>query len=794
MISFFIPRKHPESHFTVGNTETLTKPDIVGRIDSFYRNNYSLDGMKIVTICNSKKNGMKKKDIQKIIEQSTSGGIMPVKRQIERISPEFPTITNEYIAMFQGKNKLSLTIITFVPFSLKLHKDSLEFVTYVLNRMFIQNLNDLNLAKLQNFGTDYGFSSQYTKYFNTLDLFYDGKKNIKLILQIYFTVLRELEENCTEDNFNSVKKEKNNAFRMQGKENQSFKLNEYILEGFQKFGFLNMISHDNLINNFNAKQIKMIIHYFQQKAKFLYILGGKFTSVENSELKLQTNIDDTIANEINEIEGISFSDLINGIIIDDKYLGQIRSKSQVKLNNMIKRYKLKFGFKKFDRNELLTNQIIINKYRSSQYILPEKLLGLMNKSNIDKKIEDFQKVKNIFYQRLNTNYGVPSVSIKVALIPKKLGKHNNFLLKILTELWNFRVSLFNDDIIVCKAKILIEYISNRVIISIDSPVIFIKNILSQFEKLVLKNTMITNNEEKVIYDRIYSNLTSTEKLFQQTFEITTEFLNHHYIPQNSFIKKLRRLKRFDYKEINLGVGLVYIEGNLNDKEFKRMDTQSKLENLLQNYFIILQDQKYHKQLKLLKHISFKKLKNRYLKIKRNGIMDDNRGYTITTYVGSSKENKKGFALNLILASILDRELFEYIRTKLNLGYVAAARCKKVDNEMYIIFLFQTNNLKRLEEEVIKFLTIFETKLINLKEETLKNEIRTQISIYSDNFKSLSVEADLRFKILQKSMKVNYIEQMRDTFETVTRIELIESFRSNFLKSRIKKNQRRIIVE
>jgi len=663
MIRYMCPESSPFRKFSCGNSESLNIPNIREYVIEYYNKYYYASNMKLVVLYNSTKS---KNIIKKI-----SSMFSQIKDKIcEKINyPKNNLIKNTNFNVVPINNENKLFFVFEINKNDQINNNNLlNFIQYILSNESKNSLFDYlrNLGLVQNILVETDFDTHDTCFLVVQFLLSDdnNKSNINKVICAYNKFIDTILDSNSLDTI----------------------LDEYKFILNQQFNDFEIFSPADYVTHLSRKLLETI-----NKKYILYhdYSVGEFIS-KNKFIKLFKNITKQLKiNKESNIIHASPEYNENKKLLTEKWFGIKYIETDI---NYDRKLNIDFDFELPKENKYISPKKSIIKNITSDN-LPKKIIDENNISIYQKKNIKFNSIDciiNIFIFK-NDIYSSIENYVKYKFFIKLI----SFIYK--SDFYDIMRSNNNIQSKVHKEFIKISYIG------------YYKNCVDILEDIIKKiqNIKISKSHFNLIKQELLNNLNNKkfDSPITKTFNCEKENILNLYsnkeiiecLEKYNNIDDLMNIRFFDYNKI-----IVYTEGNINTK------TSSDIYDMLRRYYVI-DDTRINKT-NINKN---QRLYNKNILSIDNDNSDENNNFTLyRVYFGKLYESDnwmKKLCCNKILDLIIQREFFNSLRTKEQLGYIV--KCKdeiygKI-NDKYMSYVFfvqsYTHSCDYLEKRIRKFI-------------------------------------------------------------------------------------------
>lgn len=695
-------KNNPFNNFTTGTTETLLIDNIYEKLITFYNMYYSSNLMKLVI--------MSDKDPKELYQyvKKYFGLIKNKNIKINRIY-ENPINNNKDILIkvipYSNNNLIKLSISLENYENMHLTKE-LNIIKYIINNengnTLINILKKLNL--IESFDIDIDNAGNYSIITFIFDVVDYNESYINDILSYFKQYLLLIINNINNNNFNKIieellftSKKIFDKFEILDKTNF---INDILLDwNILNIPYNKLLCNDYIYDNFSLEKIKNILYSIINNKKILLISSK--------------NIDSNQLNLYEKYYNIKYS----SNTINDP------------LNNSSK--KVSFQFPKLNRYIVYDSPII-------------------NNLNDIKPIKIYDD-KFILYKKFNNKYNNNNVQIMIYFIIPKINDNikNHILFSLIYKIIYDLNSSFLDEISNADYNFDIGYDKDIFYLFINGNEKYMDQIISNFIKIIKYTKFDNNNFKKSLYD--LNKAIKNKKTLLPYIKINyfiKRALEHDYYFYNDILSELNNIYFDDilsyYNNFLNNISLlVYIEGVFNNH---------LIDSIINNFdkSFIFDKNIFNRNLNIInnKTDSICDINNENNKEVNNVVSHCiNLGYI---QIGITKNWDIILNIINILDMIINKDFFNILRTKKQLGYVVKSFIKKIGNiqKPYYIYCFlvqsEHTNCKLISDHINNFIITYKNKIDSLndndidkyKKIILKNILKNKETLYEESFSNV----------------------------------------------------------
>ncbi|KAK1348553.1 metalloprotease [Hamiltosporidium tvaerminnensis] len=383
----------PESNFTVGNLETLKKPQIRNKLIEFWSQNYHTADISVCLYAKESPEVLKNmaiemfKDVINNKNNCNNQKILYDNFKIMEKYPFKPEFCNRIIKIKPLKDISKLQINIILPSEyLYLDINPYEFIEYLLIKEEQGSLINILKNKGYSFGLDIDYESldSYTHFSISVCLTSKGCKNyFEVIKEIYF-YLKNLK--ISEDDYTDLKNIRNIEFTFLEK-NHPIEHVENICRALQYVPYGNVLNYKYLFKKFDKKFLLDLIGLMCSQEKWLVFLinqNGKFDEVENI-YNIQYDLGEFLP---------SLGEKISEIIPCDSYKCDV-----LKIEDLLME-------KSMVKNRSYKNENgILNYYFSEEFPIPKThIMVLLKNEEINRNIVQIKVFLEMFEEKFVQKY------------------------------------------------------------------------------------------------------------------------------------------------------------------------------------------------------------------------------------------------------------------------------------------------------------------------------------------------------------------------------------------------------
>ena len=770
---------HIYSRFTIGNTNSLQKPDIISKLYDFYQHFYAKNKLRVVTVCNKDH----KAEIERVIGRKDVN-IPSYRPGQKKLSA--PNIRKNRFILVKGETSDSLLITKYLDIDLE-EFGYLGFVTSILDNVLTKVLIE-EQTLVDSFTTAQEYSKEFAEIEINIDLSLKGKKRLEETLDIVFGVLNSLDTLFNQEVFDDVKNQAKKAYKLLSKPSQSYDFVEGLLQNYLLYGFEKMEGGSTIINLKFDKQKIVDVWKKMKTAKSIIIFTGKLRSTKKKGADFKPGINLEKSQKLGNLgEKYNQKDVLKRRLTDYSYLGIKRTNGKPQQHGVIEldfyhpEYQLEAGYLDLNNDfEKMKKKGI--KYTPNPFKMSDETLKSASQTptNLIKELS----VSPLFYSRLNTKYPLFSVGIYIDFyVDGPLSPEVNANLVILEIILRRRFQLTNERLSTYESVISSSTSPGMLTLAIGTTHDNLKPIIKILREKLLngrnkKKIWITRDEKKYALDDYYTSLQNKVPIMSYSQEVLKRFLKSKVtLTRSQTMKYLRKLDKVGIPVPKFKVGRIYTEGYVNDN----------VNNFVVNELVTKLDPSFsHKtkfDYKKYDYITegFKKGKTVVLGMAPMIKDDKNKVYAHLFRTDQKKSNEKFYACALVLKSILYNSAFAYLRTKKQLGYVVDAGIIYSNKEIFMMIFVQTTDVNRARPEVENFYRLAETELGELTDEKVKGLTQNVISQLRSPYSSVYEESADNHSNLREGINPDYDARVATYLEEghVKKATLMNTFKDVF---------------
>ena len=775
-----MPHDHVSSRFTIGSKKTLDFDGIGKKITDFYENNYSLDKIKIVSMCNKAFNN-ELDQLRTYLESNQKSINNHSPPQIHYKAPELDTHKLLFVKA-QGAQAIQVSsFLDDVLGSMRATNEYFQFFQVVFQQLLNQKLGELGACSVSN-----TFENSYFKLYVMIQPSFEGKKNLLKIIQIYNEVLDNTGPSLNIANLKDIKRTQFLVFSFEKAEEELHKLTDSLANNFANYGLDRMFMADKIItSSFQPVQIHEV-YTSLRKSKQVWSIIADFP------------VEETLSDSPDLLKQHPVEELMKMKLMTSTFLGeeQVDSENRLPLklnfkhadhgfffgyaNFSIPPHDLKLGSYIFEKNPLVVSAEILKKISEK----PEGKLKVL--------IEEAQT-----YVVRNTLRSTPQVVISIQFTLEKFSQVLDMDLQILKHVINYRLGGVASVLEKIGGNISAAHNSTTASLelTISSLTDELDQIFKAIEDKILGSPTIKENELKLALNTIYQETQKQQLIFLEGFSVfgtwVSQNRNYTKLETVQYLKdSVTRKLSFDMLQWTGQKGWkitkTLVEGHVDSGIFEKIKANllMKIDPSYSEKRVILTNGTDFKLLRFNpNNISGGKIdsaKTRVIDFKRIDRTNPNDLYTTFYYVGEANDTEK-LAHTQILLNILHNQAFDQLRTKLKLGYVTGAKMLITHGSIYFAVIVQTLDMDRARKEVEKFYSHMEEYLSNMnpeKFEQRKNGAVSSLRQQKNNFASevqekwsywvLGLPMDLKEKVIESIKSKCSLNDVKNLYLTVVK--------------------------
>jgi len=731
----------------------------------FYKKLYSLDRIKLITICNEEMKAVKPAIdmLSPIFPETDKLSIVPEKEGLKA-----PRFSRETLVLIKSRDPTQRTTVYV---SIDIDTNNLHSSGMV--HFLLGLLEDLleNTLILKNLAVNVEIEKKFVFGFVEIKILIEnspqGNEALLPIIKVINGAIFKLKELNTQENFDEIQRRKMAHLYLDGKVKNSLDEASTLLNNFEKFGVKELFSGGSIPEIFDLEAGNKILDELRTKKKAYVVTGGFKTAGAE-----KVNFKDSHPLLIAPME------LIKNNMIEINFLGLNNNiePTQVSLNIVHPELGIAYAYSYLPDNigaevDVDRMQLLEDDFQISRETV-ERLT--------DPPSGEFRTLKSEdnWIELINKKYSFPAVSTRITFYPDPAHLDQNIThteFNILKRIWEDRASRVNELLNDYHGNIRFDSFHSRLVLVIDVPL----DNLEVTENIVLNNILKkapTAKELSTAY-YIYSNYLMRELTAEEDAIDRLEMLiNLDYPSREQEINHIRELyikSSFMKKPM---VGLVYIEGYIESTELQSQIV-SQLDSEFRNRKLDPKD--------FLDRISI------FLEDNEKPVMiqypprnpHDDKLLLSAYYIGDDKGKNIYIPALTVLSTMLASFVPTFIQNHKEFMFMKiSSYITQVSTHQVLSLMFIGYSKVIQTKALASFIVEFKETLKSLDEKTIKDVVDLEVRLLSPGGSELYEEAHSRFKYLMEGFNIDQREELAKKLRKVELKDIQELFKKKIDES------------
>ena len=800
-------KSHPYSRFGTGSMKTLGHKGIEDEVWEYYQNFYSTENTLMVGIVNSYANKLLEQDGKEaLLRHPLDSSVINISERHENLDALVEKLTKILNQNIGSKNELLDSKAS--PYNLPWNRlPGVLFLTTkavpsVALKFQVKNFNQNQYEMSQNLGLicyyiDYFIKQKlqyhwnYAQYVSSAYKTYSrfsflevnikltelGRKFINNIVTVVFSAIHHVRKNHVFNTQyqNEYKKLNNMYFNLKPDEKQIYNFADKISDNIQRYGFINAISGDQKVTDFNKEVLGKIFQYLNINNMLLIITED--LNVNNRAKNM--DIFDTY--NLNKVFDRIIGKPLSSYDINDDYFFS----SNVVLDQYNKDLKTSYHFQYIDDKELLQKwikapkQIQFRSYSNNQYVLSDnflKTIRFREFKDFKYPIEYLDSDLKMAYYKLNDNYPHKEVYMNIMFKVQKEEEDSQeermktqAMALIISEIWNSKLQNLQESAIHARVDVSLSVNIDKIKLQITASEEMFETIVGHVMKLInIKGDDLSFEEISQATINVVRKLKGPKETFNLAFSYYESIIVNGLANSEEIIKYCENFTVLRINFVKPVIDFMFIEGSLKKNDSvaiaMRLLGIFKTENNSNWDLASLQNFGNGKKLPLYRV--------------RNSNFDDPNDIYITGF-NIGQYNHKNQTKWKVLSKIINDEAFIYLKEEKKLAYVTAAFLKLIDNQIVLNQFMEGERSSSFEGPVEDLLRIVERRLQTINFVELEDKKEVLRANLEDKVTEISEEGryDSENMYLQNNLQVNiFKEKCLDELKNITADALLQEYR------------------
>ena len=764
-------KEHPVFRNGCGNKRTLAHPDVPKKVKQFYDQYYAKSKVNFVTLGDSSKLDLDV--VAAVIDKAAQKTVMrdrPAGPEDEFRSFGAPKATQDLLIFIDSKYKNFISFLYFLDVE-KSQLQSAEFLRFVIST----NLEYILLVE-KKVATSAEVMLIYEDSFVFLEVkvvpSVSARRSPSELLNTVNEFMQSLHSFNTLEAFTKVTRFSRIAFYLQKKPTDDMDLLGSLNSNFGHYGINQLFIGAGLLLRYREQEVRLLVDQLRTVGKYVLVMG---------------DFDHATGPVSNNFPEFFRTDLTR----DNLFGTQIGIGSKIQLEHTIPEIGITYSYYRLSREEFashlkasLVSPIATDSPSFSKVVdnLFVPSISFLQDMPTFKPSNEFSLVSSRpFVVLVNEKYSFPNVNIifRVNFAFDSISRDSFIRMAYLEEIIKNRLT---------SLTIQFEQFRNRVSLDteVDGLVVTVHLIPESVEPAIvlivrhLQDSSISRDEHETALDNLRKISDNKGMPFKDARKLFIRSLFPSYpnlLDVKAFIKN-----NIAWRENNQHIPRIHIDHtHLEYARYRGLNVEH-----IKSALSVFPSSKV--AFASVEPLPFPQGKILLIRGAKSNPSDLNSGYFSTFLLGPSTPHVMANAA--LVDRLISDQVFEYLRNQKHLGYVTACFPFRVGKNAVFSFVVQGDKpMKEIEEEVENFFQVAEDYLRKLEDSTFQTAVKTLLEMLKIPFQNPEDEASYWFRRIEEGYSLRYIEEMKDTYATSTKKEILDFYLEHF-----KNNPRRIIAE